>query len=207
MVVSVSVEVSVRTPMNVLFAEFIVLFVNVSVVSLPTTVSVLSGNVKLCKSVPSPNLLYNSLKLSLIKSPPARSVDPFPSFWSRTYIDCLFCHFLLFSIFIYYSASNVTPVSSKVVNVSSKLSSLVCHISDISVKFVFACVLKSTNCVNSPSIFVSKVPDNLKFSKSANVILVLIYSASKKLFSVLKLLDTGLPYAVVLFRIVSFFFN
>ena len=52
LLVSVSVEVSERTPTRILLdAEFIVLFVNVSVASLPTTVSVLSGNVSACKSV------------------------------------------------------------------------------------------------------------------------------------------------------------
>ena len=56
-----------------------VLLVKVSVGALPTIVSVPVGKVRLDKVVPSPSLVYNSVKFELIFVPAPRSVSPVPS--------------------------------------------------------------------------------------------------------------------------------
>ena len=59
--------------------EVKVLLVRVSVVALPTIVSVPVGNVRLDNAEPLPSLVYNSTKLSLILSPPVLRSSPVPS--------------------------------------------------------------------------------------------------------------------------------
>ena len=60
--------------------EVKVLLVRVSVVALPTIVSVPVGKVRLDSVEPLPSLVYSSTKLSLILSPPVLRSSPVPSF-------------------------------------------------------------------------------------------------------------------------------